>query len=63
MFGDLVGGNGYSGAQEKNRMMHLKVDTLAFVIMFEVLAKCCTEGRQTVPTGREGSRVIHAEMA
>ena len=64
MFGDLVGGNDYSGAQEKERMMHLKVDTLAVGIMFEVVAKCCTEGRQI--DGSDPSRteaVIHAEMA
>ena len=61
MFGELVGGKGYSGGQEKDRMAHLKEDASGFGM--KTVAKGCTESRQLVSTGRGGSRVIHAEMA
>ena len=35
MFGELVGGNGYSGGQEKDWMMHLKEDMSSFGMKFE----------------------------
>ena len=35
MFGELVGGKGYSGGQEKDWMAHLKEDMSVFVMKFE----------------------------
>ena len=35
MFGELVGGKGYSGGQEKDWLVHLKEDTSVFVIKIE----------------------------
>ena len=35
VFGELVGGKGYSGGQDKDWMVHLKVDMSAFGIKFE----------------------------
>ena len=35
MFGELVGGKGYSGGQEKDWMAHLKEDMPVFGIKFE----------------------------
>ena len=59
MFGELVGGKGYSGGQEKDWMVHLKEDMSVFGMKFEG----CLEGRQMVSTSRGGSRVVHAELA
>ena len=35
VFGELVGGKGYSGGQEKNGLVHLKEDMSVFGIKFE----------------------------
>ena len=35
MFGELVGGKGYSGGQEKNWLVHLKEDMSVFGMKFE----------------------------
>ena len=35
MFGELVGGKGYSGGQKKDWVMHLKEDMPAFGMKFE----------------------------
>ena len=35
MFGELVGGKGYSGEQEKDWMAHLKEDMSTFGMKFE----------------------------
>ena len=35
MFGEFVGGKGYSGGQEKDWMEHLKEDMLVFGMKFE----------------------------
>ena len=35
MFGELVGGKGYSGVQEKDWKVHLKEDMPAFGMKFE----------------------------
>ena len=34
-FGELVGGEGYSGGQEKDRLAHLKEDMSVFGMKFE----------------------------
>ena len=36
MFGQLVGGKGYSGGQEKHWLVHPKEDTSVFEMKFEV---------------------------
>ena len=57
MFGELVGGKGYSGGQEWDWMKDLEE---AFGIKFEGWRR--TEGRQMVPTGRGRGGGLHAEM-
>ena len=52
MIGELVGGNGYSGGQEKDWMVRLEEDMTEFSIIRRV-AKGCTEGRAN---GFDGSR-------
>ena len=64
MFGELVGGKGYSGGQEKDLVAHLKEDI--YVGLWNEIrrvAKGCSEDRQMVSTSRGGSRVVHAELA
>ena len=39
VFGELVGGKGYSGRQEKDWMVHLKEHMLVFGMKFEGLRK------------------------
>ena len=66
MFGELVGGKGYSGGAVKDRMMYLEEDKSAFGMKFEGWRKDgqkAGSSRQMVSTGRGGSRVIHAELA
>ena len=61
MFGEFVGGKGYSGGQEKDWMDHLKEDMSVFGM--KRMAKGCSEGWQMVSKSRGGSRVVHAELA
>ena len=64
MFGEMLGGNGYSGVQEWDWIKNLEEDLEAFGIKFEGwLARGRTEGRQMVPTGRRRGGGFHAEMA
>ena len=64
MFGELVGGKGYSGGQEKDWMAHLKEDIyVGFWNEIRRMAKGCSEGWQMVSKSRGGSRVVHAELA
>ena len=63
MCGRLVGGNGYSGGQEKDWMVHPEEGYVGLWNEVGRVVKDCTEGRQIVLTGRGGSRVIHAEIA
>ena len=63
MFGEIVGGKGYSGGQEKDWMDHLKEDI--YVGLWNEIrrvAKGCSEGRQMVWTSRGGSQVVYAEL-
>ena len=64
IFGELVGGKGYSGGEEKGWMVYLKEDMPYAGLWNEVrrAAKGCTEGRQMVSTGSGGSRVIHEKI-
>ena len=62
MFGELVRGKGYSGGQEKNWLVHLKGGYVGLWNVTGRMAKCCSEGWQTVWTSRGGSRVVHAEI-
>ena len=53
ILGELVGGKGYSGGQEKDWMAHLKEDI--YVGLWNEIrrvAKGCSEGRQMVSTSR-----------
>ena len=63
MFGEVVGGKGCSGGQEKDRNARLKEDMTEFGIKVRRVAKGCTEGRKTVSTGQGWGRDVHAEMA
>ena len=62
MFGELVGGKGYSWGQEKDWMAHLKEDMSVFKNEIRRVAKGCSEDRQMVSTIKGGSRVVHAEL-
>ena len=44
MFGELLGGNGYSGGQEKDWMAHLKEDMSVFGMKFEGWRKAAQMG-------------------
>ena len=48
LFGELVGGKGYSGGQEKNWMAHLKEENVGLWNEIRRVAKGCSEGRQMV---------------
>ena len=62
MFGELVGGKGYSGGQEKDWMAHLKGDMSVFGMKFEWWRKDAQKA-DMASTSRGGSRVVHAELA
>ena len=61
MYGELVGGKGYSGGQEKDWMVHLKEDMSAFGMNFEGWRKAAQKVGRWFRRVEEG--VIHAEMA
>ena len=58
MFGEFVGGKGYSGGQEKDWMDYLTEDMSIFRMKFEGWRKAA----QKVSTSRGGSRVVHAGL-
>ena len=62
MFGELVGGEGYAGGQERDWMAHLKED-MSVWNEIRRMTKGYSEGRQTFSTSRGGSRVVPAESA
>ena len=54
MFGELVGGKGYSGGQEKDWLVHLKEDTPVFGMKFEGWRKAAQKtGRCVRPPQKE----------
>ena len=61
-FGELVGGKGYSGGQEKDWMVHLKEDMSAFGMKFEGWRKNAQQAGRWFRRVEEGA-VIHAAMA
>ena len=63
MFGEFVGGKGYSGGQEKDWMDHLKEDMSVFGMKFEGWRKAAQKAGSWFSTSRGGSRVVHAELA
>ena len=60
MSGEFVGGQGYSGGQERDWIDHLKEDmTVGLWNEIRRIANRCSEGWQMVSTSRGGSRVVH----
>ena len=59
MFGEFVGGKGYSGARER---LDGSSEGGCVGLWNEIrrMAKGCSEGWQMVSTSRGGSRVVHA---
>ena len=51
MFGELVGGEGYSRGQESDWMVHLKENIMEFGTKFEGWPKAAYKCRQMVSTG------------
>ena len=62
MFGELVGGDGYTGGQE-NGLAHLKERYLGIWNEILTVAKMCSETRHLASTRKGGSPVVHAETA
>ena len=54
MFGELVGGEGYSSGGKKDWIMHLKEDLSAFETKFVKRPKCSAECKQMDLTGTDG---------
>ena len=64
MFGEFVGGKGYSGGQEKEDWMdHQKEGMSVFGIEFEGWRKAAQKAGRCFRRGSGGSRVVHAELA
>ena len=63
MFGELVGGEGYSGGKEKDWMVGLKDAMTENGMKFEGWRKAAQQGWRIVSKGRGGGGGIHAEMA
>ena len=63
MFGEVVGGNGYSGGQEWDSMGYLEEGLEEFGIKLEGWREAARKNRQMVPTGRRRGGGFHAEMA
>ena len=53
MFGNLVGGKGYSGGQDKDWMVRLAEDVAELDVEVRTVEKGCIEGRQIVSTVEE----------
>ena len=62
MFGEILGGKGYSGGQEWDWIKDLEEELKVFGINFEG-GGGRTEGRQMVPTGRRRGGGFHTEIA
>ena len=64
MFGEMLGGKGYSGEQEWDWMKELEEDVKANLrrTSRRRVARGRTEGRRMVPTGRRLGGGFHAEM-
>ena len=63
MFGELVGGKGFSGGQEWDWMRHLEVDPKEFAHQTPRVARGSAESRPMVPTGRGKGGGLLAETA
>ena len=59
MFGELAGGKGYPGGQEKDWLGASEGGYVGLGNEIRRVAKGCSEGRQMVSTGRGGSLVLH----
>ena len=62
MFGELVGGKGYSGRQEKDWLAHLKEDMSVFGLIFEEWRKAAQKAGRWFRRVEEGPE-FHAELA
>ena len=58
MFGELVGGKGYSGGQEKDWMDHLKEDILVFGMKFEGWPKAAQKAGRWFLRVEEGAELF-----
>ena len=63
MFGEILGGKGYSGGQEWDWMKDLQKDLKAFGIKFEGWREAAQKVRRWLRRVEEGAEVFHAEMA
>ena len=58
MFGELVGGKGYSGGQEKDWMAHLKEDMSVFGMKFEGWRKAAQKAGRWFRRVEEGAELF-----
>ena len=58
MFGELVGGKGYSGGQEKNWLAHLKEDVSFFDMKFEGWRKAAQKVGRWFQRVEEGAELV-----
>ena len=58
MFGELVGGKGYSGGQEKDWLVHLKDDMLVFGMKFEAWRKAAKKAGRWFRRVEEGAELF-----
>ena len=58
MFGELVGGKGYSGGQEKDWMAHLKEDKSVFGMRFEGWRKAAQKAGRCFRRVEEGAELL-----
>ena len=58
MFGELVGGKGYSGGQEKDWMAHLKAHMLVFGMKFEGWRKAVQKAGRWFRRIEEGAELL-----
>ena len=58
MFGELVGGKGYSGEQEKDMMAHLKVDMSVFGMKIKVWRKAAQKAGRWFRRVEEGAELF-----
>ena len=63
IFGEMLGGKGYSGGQEWDWMKVLENDLKVFGIKFEGWRGAAQKVGRWVPTGRGRGGGLHAEMA
>ena len=58
MVGELVGGKGYSGGQEKDCLAHLKEDISVFGMKFEGLRKAAQKAGRWFRRVEEGAELL-----